>query len=491
MDQPAIAKRNRRADAATALEQHIDAMETEHDRKQAERAAFLRQLELAFTDQERERGFERQSAVRPAQSYRQDRSARCKAHLEHLVERCRRCSRFASHAYKAGCSISSLVARKPDPNKAPRSAFRRFDDPEVSRLVTPVPDILLAKRDLMLKLVADTCVWLDLAKDYRDQPVIGALEELIRGGQIELLVPAIVLEEFQRNKDRVLEETQRSLQSHLRLVREAVNRFRDDDGDKAAALKALNEVAHRILTSDEAVNTASIDRIETLLTAAQKIPASDAVKKLVIERAISKNAPYHRDKNSVGDAIIIETYAELSAVNQKGVEFAFVTHNWKDFSEVNGDRRRPHSDLAALFTPPASTFWVSMVDLIKSLDADVLADHDSEFNYSQQSRRLSEILEAEHLLFRQVWYNRHWNLRTEIENGTHHLVAKQDPSQPYRPDVTLESVWKMALAAAKRTEDEVGLENLGPWGDFEWGMLNGKLSALRWVLGEDWDFLDT
>src|SRR3989344_5554902 len=74
-----------------------------------------------------------------------------------------------------------------------------------------------------------------------------------------------------------------------------------------------------------------------------------------------------------------------------------------------------------------------------------------------------------------VWYDRHQLLK----NGGH--LEKDTP-----PDIL-----KGALSAAKKVEKKYGKKNLGPHNDFEWGMINGKLSTLRWVLGEDWDMLDT
>jgi predicted nucleic acid-binding protein len=75
----------------------------------------------------------------------------------------------------------------------------------------------------LFKILIDTCVWLDLAKDYQQQPILTALEELIRMGDIELTLPRTVLDEFARNKGRVVEESSRSLSGTMKRVKEAVD----------------------------------------------------------------------------------------------------------------------------------------------------------------------------------------------------------------------------------------------------------------------------
>lgn len=344
---------------------------------------------------------------------------------------------------------------------------------------------------MVSRVLIDTCVWLDLAKDHRSQPILGALEELIRLGAVSLVVPQTILDEFERNRERVADEASQGAKPHFRLVREAVTRFADETKRKAT-LAALAEVDHKIATSGAEVSGA-LAKIESILRRSRILPLSDAIKSRVAERALRGAAPYHRNKNSVGDAILVETYADLVAESQaSNAPCAFVTHNFRDFSDAHSDRRSPHPDLSELFESGTSTYWMSLADFIRHIEPDLLADHDFEFNYSQQPRGLSELLEAEHLLFRQVWYNRHLNLRSQIASGHVRLIDERELSRsPYKQDEVLDSVWDRALIAAQTTEDELGPENLGPWTDFEWGMLNGKLSALRWVLGDEWDFLDT
>ncbi|HEY0956456.1 MAG TPA: hypothetical protein VGE36_16975 [Roseateles sp.] len=106
---------------------------------------------------------------------------------------------------------------------------------------------------------------------------------------------------------------------------------------------------------------------------------------------------------------------------------------------------------------------------------------------------MSELLAAHETLWRQVWYNRHKNREWLIETGKIKVVPRDVWEQGKRnnQDQIIDEIWKGALKAAKQTERELGKDNVGPWTDFEWGMINDKLSAIRWMLGDEWDMLDT
>lgn len=346
---------------------------------------------------------------------------------------------------------------------------------------------------MTLRILLDTCVWIDVAKDYRQLPVLEAIAALNGTAALDLILPSIVVDEFARNRERVIAESKQSMASHFRLVRQAVERFAPPRRRKAA-LKQLSEVDHRIAVGGEGINDA-IGIIEQLFDVATKAAVTDAIKVRAADRAIAKLAPFHRQRNGMDDAILIETYAEALAARQNASDtYAFITHNIHDFSAKGGDTRLPHPDLAAIFDGSTSRYVTNLAAFLSEFAEDLIAEIRFEREYSQQPRQLSELWATEYKLFKQVWYNRHWNLRALIERGEHRLVTKEewDKAGPKAwQNMTVDTVWKGALAAAKRTEEELGPDEIGPWTDFEWGMINGKLSAIRWMLGDDWDMLDT
>ena len=83
-----------------------------------------------------------------------------------------------------------------------------------------------ARTKQQFRILIDTCVWLDLAKDYHQQAQLGILEELIELGEISLIVPRVIVEEFARNRARVIDDSSRSLSTTLKRVKEAEDKVR-------------------------------------------------------------------------------------------------------------------------------------------------------------------------------------------------------------------------------------------------------------------------
>jgi hypothetical protein len=184
----------------------------------------------------------------------------------------------------------------------------------------------------------------------------------------------------------------------MKRVKEVVDRFGANKA-KPLVLEQLNEIDHRAATLGEAVND-SIARVEALLAAGKKLKTTNAIKLRAAERAIAKLAPFHRQRNGINDAMLIELYAEaVTRENDERVRFAFVTHNTNDFSEPGVDHRNPHPDIAANFSP-RSIYSINLGETLNSIAPDLLEEFKFELEWLEEPRRLSEILEHIDELYR-------------------------------------------------------------------------------------------
>lgn len=271
-----------------------------------------------------------------------------------------------------------------------------------------------------------------------------------------------------------------SVSERFRLIRQDVALYGSvDDFEGFFAEFVFEQWAHKIPMIG-AMTTRNFEEIRELLQGGTRLEATAADHARVVARGLAKTAPFHRSRNSVADALLIEMYASALASADPGDHYAFITSNSDDFSTQNGDKRQPHEDLAALFASETSTYRLGDAGLEQALYdefGEEMAQLVQETYFVQEPRGLSDILAAEKELFDKIWYERSMRHDRELSaNG------KTDELAEHR---------RIAREARERVEKTYGTANLGPFDPFDLGMLNGKLSALRWVLGSEWDFLDT
>jgi hypothetical protein len=90
-------------------------------------------------------------------------------------------------------------------------------------------------------------------------------------------------------------------------------------------------------------------------------------------------------------------------------------------------------------------------------------------------RSVSQIIKVEHELFDRLWYGRSGSVEFMRSRGYEKKLIQT------------------VLKAQRRVEKKYGKKSLMEHvkDQWQWGFLSGKISAIRWVLGDEWDNLDS
>ncbi len=145
----------------------------------------------------------------------------------------------------------------------------------------------------MLKLLIDTCVWIDLAKDHHQHPFLLALDALMREEKVSVMLPPLVQEEFERNKANILNVNRQSLSSALKRAKEPLDQHGQGDG-KTGALAQLNDIDQRLPRLGDLTGITTF--VGQILRKAETIPINDAAKLRAMERGLKKQAALREEE---------------------------------------------------------------------------------------------------------------------------------------------------------------------------------------------------
>ena len=168
----------------------------------------------------------------------------------------------------------------------------------------------------------------------------------------------------------------------------------------------------------------------------------------------------------------------------------FITHNKNDFSLRNGNQKKPHEDFNSIFSSRKSEYFINLTEALRTINPEIIEEFEIEDNWEYEPRGITEIWEIEKELEQKIWYNRHQIRAEKIESGEIKIINRIHSDIVNANSTIIKEIWEGAKKSALKVEEKYGKENL-QWDDFEWGMINGKLSALRWAMGDDWHSLYT
>ena len=215
----------------------------------------------------------------------------------------------------------------------------------------------------MHHLIIDTCVWIELGT--KEPNVRAKIAMLIDQGKAQLLVPQIVIDEWDRHKQtKVIDWLRQSFRSQVENAKGIIQYL--DPGDAETVRQILRAFQDR----GGIIDTLTLERvknIEDLFCHPSTIilPVTDSAKLQAADLALAKRAPF-RNKNSMADALIM--FCALDYVRQNNLSNClFVSRNTADFASPSDDGQL-HEDLEKLFNNSGIRFFTNIGKAVNEIE---------------------------------------------------------------------------------------------------------------------------
>ena len=268
----------------------------------------------------------------------------------------------------------------------------------------------------MRRLLIDTNIWIDLAGNFKEQPLLLVLEELVRDNKAELIVPSIVKKEFEAKREGTEKVAAQRASSAFTSAKSVVDLLGTSE-DKTRFRDLLSDMGQKYPLMGE-VPKFYVSRVKALLDTGTQVEPSGDVLIRAARRAMERRGPCHGTKNSINDAVLIEMYADLLKNGAAEDVFAFVSRNHSDFSAPGESHKTPHPDIVEHFKYPSSWYFITLPEALEEVAPEELEEANYQTSGQPEPRTFSEISDAIDLLWDQVWYNRHKAREEKIADGT-------------------------------------------------------------------------
>lgn len=338
----------------------------------------------------------------------------------------------------------------------------------------------------MIKVLVDTCVWIDLLDDYRMRPRLKAFIHLVRQGEMDLILPQLVVDEFQRNKYNTLKAISGGFANQINTTGKLARKFMRTPPSMDVA-RHLEDLSEQMKREGEAA-AREIGEVEQFFKSVPLLQTTDDARIRASRRAERKLAPFHNTRNSMADALILEVFREaMEADPDPDNLFVFVTSNHTDFSQPEGDRRTHHTDLTEFFPAPRARYATDLSSILAPFGQDLVDRYTpAEFD---EPRRKTEVMD---MIDRLEDIHRYHEIRARealVEAGR--LVVVEDDPRGRRNRLPVGQIRRSAVERHRRQlatlEAKLDDDDKRELDEYERGELAGRMAALEWLLGEEWD----